>query len=510
MFTAGAGRHPTTFDGDGRTSDALAAQQRKSRRALAFVRVMKPYKRVGGMILGLAFAACGAPDDSITELSQAMKNCPEPGTCPGQDPDDDPPPPPPPPPVVSYPDLAMELLTPAACSGPGIGDTIRQEIGRNFPSGIVEFQCLASPAAAGRARVGVWLRALRADETQAARGRGLTATALLRAGETFAAGVPRPTINKLVAAQWAAQPKSLNHSGQPASGPTHLSGYDLTYDVPNSRTIFSVTGYDTDPVPDLHFTYKLTDTFSTSGGALQCTSSTDFSKDNSVVYWLAGGAFLAASLISPWVAPFTFILANGFFIQGTIISSVRAPGSTGGQSFCELASMFPAKFLLRAQPPFLPPRQKMVLDYTRASVDTGIAAGGSWSLAPRSPSVLAAGTRYLDLTIPQGYVGPITLTAVATAKTDDMIAPSFSWTAEADGTFSGGQSQATFQSRTVTWQVPVARAGDQFQRAVSVSTTDAEGLTASGSTFFVFRIHAEQEDIPPVCKKKPWLPNCQL
>jgi hypothetical protein len=457
--------------------------------------------RAGWLVAVLAFAACDMVQEAPAERSQAAKNCPDPGDCGG--PHDPPPPPPPPPPVVSIPDLVMELVTPVSCSGPGLGDVVKQEIQSNFMGSVVELQCLGGT----RARVGIWLRALRANETADARGRGLTATPVLRDGETFAAGIPRSIIQQQVAAQWAAQPKQLDHSGNASSsGPTHLSGYDLNFDVPNGRTIFSVTGYDTDPVPDLHFTYKLTDTFSTTNGVVQCSSSTDFIKDNDFVYWLAGGAFLALSLVSPWVAPFTFILANAFFIQGTIISSVGAPAS--GQSFCDLAAMFPGKFLLRQHQPVLAAGQKMVLSYNRASTDTGIAAGGTWSLAPRSPSVLAAGTRYLDVTVPKGYVGPASLTAVATAKTDDMINPTFSWSAPG-GAISGVLTQATFQSKRITWQANV-RAGDEIRFDVSVSTSDVEGLQASGSTFFVFRIHAEKDDIPPVCKAKPWLPVCQL
>jgi hypothetical protein len=448
----------------------------------------------------LAFAACDMAVEAPAERSQAAKNCPDPGNCGG--PDDPPPPPPPPPPVVSIPDLVMEMITPASCSS-GLGDVVKQELQNNFTGSVVELQCLGG----NRARVGIWVRALKTTETAAARGRGLTASAVLRDQESFAAGIPRPIIQQQVATQWAAQPKRLDSGGSPdPGGPTHLTGYNLSFDVPNSRTIFSVTGYDTDPVPDLHFTYKLTDTFSTAGGAVQCSSSTDFIKDNEIIYWLAGGAFLALSLINPWVAPFTFVLANAFFIQGTIISSATGPGT--GQSFCDLAAMFPGKFLLRAHPPELPAGQKLVLSYTRASVDTGIAAGGSWGLAARTPSVLAAGTRYLDVTIPKGYTGPASLTAVAIAKTDDMISPTFTWST--DGAVSDLATQATFQSKRITWQVPSVHSGDEIRRDVSVFTTDAEGLQASGSTFFVFRIHTEKDDIPPVCKAKPWLPQCQL
>jgi hypothetical protein len=493
------------------------------------------------LLLEIAAAGCGAAQEppqarsvdseQIDGLQQSLRrNCDDdPDGCgPGPDPDDDPPPPPPPPPVTSHPDLAMELSLPVSCAGSGVADVVRAELQRNYPGAAVEFQCQAdlpvlvmaaslrvNPAVVipggggGRAKVGLWMRALRPNENQAARLRGLAAMNLLRGSETAALRVPSSVIHQQVAAAWALQPKHFDHAGNGNSGagPVHLHGYQLAFDVPHSRIVFTATGHDSSPVPDLDFTYKLTDTFSVQDGGVQCQSVTDFDKDDGL-YWALGGLFLALTLVSPWVAPFSFALANAFFIQGTIISSVRGPGgSLGGDSFCSAAALIPQKILLRGQGP-VPPRQKMVLSYDRVSTEGGINAAGSWSLAPRLPTVAAAGTRYLDVILEGDGPSTVQLTAVATAKTDDMINPTFTFTTDPGATIQPILTQATFQSRRITWEVTGVRPGDQITRWVSVSATDAEQLQATGSTFFVFRIQAPPRD-NPVCDSKPWLPVCQ-
>jgi hypothetical protein len=481
-------------------------------------------KRLSALLLAALVAIPGcafdtdpaAPaDDEVAAGEHALKKPPpgcteDPSDCPPEPPDPPPPPPgPPPKPVVSEPDFVMEMVTPVSCNFPGVGDGVIAAMQDNFGSAVVDFSCEQNT----HARVGLWSRALAANEDHAARLRGLAAMNVTQGSETAGMRIPTLAIMKGVEKGWADQPKDLGHDGKPHSGPVHLTDHALNFDPNNNRVSFSVSGYDTTPVPDLDFTVKTTSTFALQGSHLACTSSVDFSKDD-VIHWALGGIFLVASFLSPYIAPVGVLLAEGFFIEGTIISSVGAPGGDAA-SFCSLAKLIPEKILLHATPPVIPARQKLVFTYNRldikkSSVDAGISVAGSWAIVPRSPRVLAGGTMYLDIEAPPGWTGgTLALTADAVAYTDEMLQPTFTWQPQTGGTLGTPTSSATAQARKITWSVPNLHIGDVVTRTFTVSAVDEEGLQASGSSQFVFTIVLNHLDDDDICDKKPSLPQCQ-
>lgn len=55
-----------------------------------------------------------------------------------------------------------------------------------------------------------------------------------------------------------------------------------------------------------------------------------------------------------------------------------------------------------------------------------------------------------------------------------------------------------------------AQVGQVLSKRVAVQVTDADGLSGSGQ--LVAQIHItpeDDDDFPPVCKVKPWLPQCK-
>jgi hypothetical protein len=44
---------------------------------------------------------------------------------------------------------------------------------------------------------------------------------------------------------------------------------------------------------------------------------------------------------------------------------------------------------------------------------------------------------------------------------------------------------------------------------VAVRVTDRDGLTARSEALVRIHVTDPDDDIPPICRKKPWLPQCQ-
>ena len=418
----------------------------------------------------------------------------------GPDPDDDPPPPPPPP--ISTPDLALQLLTCLdADLNNSIVSTVRQAID---PNADVRTACIN-----GTQRIGIWLRPFVSDTDNQARDRGMGLLNLLGGGETLTFFVNSSLIRRQALDGWNAAPKRVNGDGRAdASGPVHLTSFSLIFQSPD-KVITKIGGFDERPWPDVSFTLTATDTLSTVNGDLNCESTRDLDVDTSWINFLTG-AFLL--LLPP--------LGVVFLVERLIIASRDAPDVDAGAG-CSALSLIPKEILI-------PGGQKVVASYTRAEVSTaGIFAGGSVDVVPRSPEVTIAGPTQLSVEEEEAFV-----IATYRLRTDDLRPPFHEEIVAANVTFAArvpGPGGITPPRPRIVWSgdgTPLrpsaevtqfrfnttgTHAGQILTRRVAVLVVDADGLSASAELFV--RIHITpiggDDDFPPVCKNKPWLPQCK-
>jgi len=418
-------------------------------------------------------------------------------------PDDDPPPPPPPPPppAVSTPDLALQLLI---CLDQDLNNsivsTVREAIS---PNADVRTACIN-----GTQRIGIWLRPFVNAEDNRARDRGMAQLNLLGPGETLTFFINASLIRRQAFDGWNAAPKRLNGDGRPnPDGPVHLTSFSLIFESPD-KVITKIGGFDERPWPDVSFTLTITDTLSAVNSDLHCDSVRDLDVDTSWINFLTGVFLL---LLPP--------LGIVFLVERLIIASRDAPDVDAGAG-CGALGLIPKEILI-------PGGQKVVAFYNRADVsNAGIFAGGSVEIMPRSPEVTISGPTRLAAEEEQSSV-----TATYRLHTDDLRPPFHEVLSTATATFGArvpgpgttpprprivwsGDGTPLRPSAEVTgfrFNTTGAHAGDILTRRVAVLVVDADGLSASAE--LIVRIHITpiggDDDFPPVCKNKPWLPQCQ-
>jgi hypothetical protein len=414
-----------------------------------------------GVVSGLALQAHAIPNCPQNALAR--------GVC-DPDPDPDPDPPPPPPPFVSIPDAAFQIspCLPSTLEGQ-VGDAVRTVV----PAGAeVRVACVN-----GTERIGAWLMAMAGRDDAAARSRGLSALSILGASETFAAKVGSAAILRNAYAQWNAAAKRLNGDGNPdPNGPVHLTGFTPRFTAPNTVSA-TITGFDERPWPDVDFTLATTDSLSVGAGRVQCQSATSFDVDTSVLNVLTG---VFGILVPP--------LGLVFGIEDIIVSGADAPSTTRASLGGPAVQFFPGTILL-------PLGLKATATYSRVGVDgSGITAGGSFSVSLRSPVASISGPRTLSAATGVSAVGSYS------AITNDMRPPlRYSWSA------SGSVSQPSAFGTRVTFGSG-AKTG-----SVSVTVSDADSLSATSTISVSIRsVDPDDGGDPPVCRKKPYLPQCQV
>lgn len=392
-----------------------------------------------------------------------------------EEPDEPPPPPPPPPPPVSTPDLALQIsfcLPPELNSG--IVSAIRDALGG---SPDVRTACVN-----GSQRIGVWLRPAVSTSDNQARDRGLQRINVLGAGESLTFFINAAMIRRQANDAWNAQPKRLNGEGRPdPDGPIHLTGFSLQFQSPN-RVVTRVDGFDERPWPDVDFHLSVTDTLSVSGSEVQCSSQRDLDVDTGWLNFLTG---LFLLVLPP--------LGIVFLVERIIIASVDTPDGDEGPG-CAAAALIPREILI-------PLGQKVVASYSRLEVSNGgIFAGGSFVVVPRAPEVTIVGPTQISI-----VEGTTSLTRSYSARTVDLRPPlRFAWSG--DGTPTNPSAGTT----PIRFSLPNSGAGAVVTKRVAVRVTDADGLAATDES--MVRVHFTPEDddtLPPVCKVKPWLPQCE-
>ena len=336
----------------------------------------------------------------------------------------------------------------------------------------------------GSSRIGVWLAPSGDPDMNAARDRGTRLLNPIRGTESFVVFVSANFIKAEAQRAFDAAPKLTDHSGNPTlNGPVHLTGQDVELRFP-AKIVTTVRGFDTSPFPDVSFKLIITDTFRISGSAVDLDSETDL--DTSVGVLIALGVFLLP--ISP-LAGLAF-LGEAAFI-GSLDADDRDAGAGGA-----VAQRIPRDIFLQGGIKFVPVYQRVVV------TTPGVVAGGGMLVVSRDPLVSILGPRSIAVT-----AGETKVTKSFQAHTRDLRQPlQFRWTGA--GTASNDRAKVT----SITFDLAGLEVGENISRQVRVTATDADNLTATASvTVKIFMIDPDEElgGLPPICKVRPWLPQCQ-
>jgi hypothetical protein len=342
----------------------------------------------------------------------------------------------------------------------------------------------------GRSVFGAWLHpagSYGGTDTDTARNVGLGTVNLLAGGETVAFNVTHDGIDRLVQIRWQDQPKQLDDDGNAdPNGRVHLgdsfnmiyNDHDAIFDYDSQRIVtgpsiyLTVDGY-YDYIQDTDIRLYIDDFLTlTPFGALQCKT--------------YAAAVPTETTIDTILASLT---GGGGSSLGDVVS--QGPG-------CKIASLLPRTVLLPTT------SLKVLFSYSRVdSLDaTGLTFAGTWTPSQRQGSLWINGPTILtqDGTLP--FTGTWSVTA------SDLRPPfTVSWTAIGAAPVSG----QNLMSATMTWDLPTLTAGQQTSRNVVVTVTDADGVSAQRiKPITLSRVTVADGGINPLCKHKPWLPQCQL
>lgn len=383
--------------------------------------------------------------------------------------------PPPPPPPVSVPDLALQF---SPCLPDSLRDgavaAVRQAID---PNADVRPLCLN-----GTERIGIWLRPFVNQNDNQARDRGMQKLSLLETGETLAFFINASLIYSRAEDAWNNQAKRLNGDSNPdPNGPIHLTSFSLSFQSPN-RVVTKIGGFDERPWPDVSFTITVTDTLSLSAGLVGCESVPTLDTDTSWLNFLTG---LFLIVLPP--------LGAVFLVERIIVGNADTPHPGEGAG-CGAAALIPREILI-------PLGLKVVASYQRVNVSSGgIFAGGSFDVVERVPQVFLSGPTQISVT-----EGAASVLRAFGLQTEDLRpALQIAWGGD------GFPSSQGAESTGIRFNLGSTSAGQVLTRRVSVRVTDADGLAAEADR--VVSIHvvpADDDGFPPICKTKPWLPQCK-
>jgi hypothetical protein len=186
-----------------------------------------------------------------------------------------------------------------------------------------------------------------------------------------------------------------------------------------------------------------------------------------------------------------------FFTEGILVAGAGAPDT--GEGAGGAVHSLPKEIMV-------PGKLKVVEHYERVDVSNGgIFTGGFIVVDVRTPSLRILGETRLAL-----KEGLTRVRRSYSVITEDLRAPlTFHWTAEGIASTPGAQSTG------INFQMPSnppPKVGDVISKDVRIHVADADGLVQDTQT--VLEIHivsADPDDNkPPVCRVKPWLPQCQV
>jgi hypothetical protein len=384
--------------------------------------------------------------------------------------------PPPPPPPVSVPDVAMQF-------SPCLPDAVRADVVaaiRQATGGTADVRALCQNQSE---RIGLWFRPVVNPDDNAARDRGLQRLNLLQVGETAAFFINSSLIYRTAFDAWNQQARRLNGDGNPdPNGPIHLTSFSVSFESPN-RVVTRIGGFDERPWPDVDFTVAITDTLSLSAGGVRCDSVTTLDADTSWLNFLTG---LFLIVFPP--------LGAIFLVERIIVGAIDAPQLGAGPG-CNAAALIFREVMI-------PHGLKVDFSYQRLNVGSGgIFTGGSFAVVPRTPEVFLNGPT--QLSVPEGTSSVVRSFGV---RTEDLR-PSLHIVWSGDGVPLNQGAETT----GIRFNLGSTSPGQILAQRVAVRVTDADGLAAE--TAMIVSIHVVPQDdddhFPPVCKQKPWLPQCQ-
>jgi hypothetical protein len=384
---------------------------------------------------------------------------------------------------VSPPDMSLQLSTcVGSATGAFVGSAIRdalvgamQELDSNHddtpPNPDVRHACVN-----GKSTWGGWLYPVGsygATDTATARNVALGQVNTLAPGESFAFNFRPLGITRLVQIRWNDQPRRLDDDGNAdPGGDVHLTGFGVSYENADyyGRRIVDLTidgWYDgiqnTDIAIDIYDFLTVTQY-----GQLQCETYAE---------------------VRPTETTIDTILASLTGGAGGSLGDVLGKGPG-----CQIGNRMPRTILIPQS------TLKAVFTYTRVNSypSTGVTFGGTWAIVPRQSWVEVQGP--FSILAEPGEV----FSGTFTAYPRDLRPPfTVSWTS-LDAAPVPGTTHPT-----IVWNLPNLAVGSQAQRLVSVTVIDADDNTATGYHSVVLKRVTDSDPIPPICKAKPWLPQCQ-
>jgi hypothetical protein len=329
-------------------------------------------------------------------------------------------------------------------------------------------------------------------------------------------------VRNLAQAAFDSMPHRLDGGGAPTpDGPIHVTSLSVDFvesdvsSTANHTVKTYITGYDERPWPDVGFTITLTDEL-TADPTLHAisTSNTD---TNGWDEFFAVALFIPAFVLAVF-PPTAFLLLNdldaltnqpntsntggvGAGILATIPTEIALPHTGGLENPIGNAGL--PRFAFRRPPgPLDEQRSKLVIEYGVPIVNaSGIYVSGRPTVHDRVPSVTIVGPSTLVI----GPAATQTFGQFGIAATDFYGKLSVTWTSEGELTITSPNERGTL----ILFPRGTARPGDHFQRVIKVRVSDLDGTVAAASFIVTVIVLDTSDSMPPICKIKPWLPQCQ-
>ncbi len=332
----------------------------------------------------------------------------------------------------------------------------------------------------------------------------------ITADGTFGLYLSETLVTTLAQQAFQNMPKDLDEAGNPNPfGPLHLTALQVVFPSagqPSTNSLETyVNGYDDQTWPSIHFTVTFNDTLSVnfdadpSCGERQCATvtHTNYSKNVDIL-----SDIVLALLTIAFPVLLAKLLALAFDIPG-------GPNQNGGVG-CALYDALPNDIPLPLRRPVLearvagsaatgvlPHKQKIHLCYLNPRFDyRGFFVSANQKLEDRTPAAQIDGPDSLVIDAKAGSVSALYNAAAA----DFFGNLSYAW--------SGGAAASPNAAATlVTFSRGQHKPGDTFQETIRVHVTDVEGSSVTAS--LTVSIYLSPVSISPLCKAKPWLPQCQ-